>query len=249
MLIASPEAEIELVSRPRFGIASASFPCHDFQRTAGLHGYSFLIGKNECILTKLPTAHAAREIRRAIQILISELQATRSEARDPMWERAKRNDLLHRTVLTASSGVPFRASEHNVERARVLEQAVAAIKERSADALTITDLRHVTGASERTLHYAFVEHYGLPPARFMKACRLNGARRELGRSVSQDAKISNIANRWGFWHLGQFAKDYRRWFGELPSETCRRYQAESRSKGTSMMRKYAISSADRIRTP
>ena len=30
---------------------------------------------------------------------------------------------------------------------------------------------------------------------------------------------ANVAHRWGFWHMGQFARDYRRLFGELPSET------------------------------
>ena len=32
-------------------------------------------------------------------------------------------------------------------------------------------------------------------------------------------KVANVANRWGFWHLGQFAADYREQFGELPSHT------------------------------
>ena len=31
--------------------------------------------------------------------------------------------------------------------------------------------------------------------------------------------IIDAASRWGFWHMGQFAADYRRKFGELPSET------------------------------
>jgi len=35
-------------------------------------------------------------------------------------------------------------------------------------------------------------------------------------------KIADVANKWGFWHLGQFAKDYRSWFGELPSEAYER---------------------------
>ena len=30
---------------------------------------------------------------------------------------------------------------------------------------------------------------------------------------------ADSANNWGFWHMGQFAKDYRRLFGELPSKT------------------------------
>jgi hypothetical protein len=34
--------------------------------------------------------------------------------------------------------------------------------------------------------------------------------------------VSAVANRWGFWHLGQLAADYRNLFDELPSETLAR---------------------------
>ena len=49
--------------------------------------------------------------------------------------------------------------------------------------------------------------------------RLNGVRRELrqGRAAVQD-----VAARWGFWHMGQFSRDYKQQFGELPSVTLRR---------------------------
>ena len=33
------------------------------------------------------------------------------------------------------------------------------------------------------------------------------------------ASVTDIANNWGFWHLGDFARNYRREFDELPSET------------------------------
>jgi AraC family ethanolamine operon transcriptional activator len=34
--------------------------------------------------------------------------------------------------------------------------------------------------------------------------------------------IADIANRWGFWHIGKLAADYRTQFGELPSATRQR---------------------------
>lgn len=33
------------------------------------------------------------------------------------------------------------------------------------------------------------------------------------------ATINEAAQRWGFWHAGEFAADYRLLFGELPSQT------------------------------
>jgi len=67
-----------------------------------------------------------------------------------------------------------------------------------------------------------MERFGLPPAAYMKARRLNGARRDLCGQHEPSIKIADIANKWGFWHLGQFAKDYRQWFWELPSDTYER---------------------------
>jgi AraC family ethanolamine operon transcriptional activator len=227
LLIAGPEIAIELASQPGFGVASASFPEQDFQRAAESQGCGTIIDNTKCILVRFPNAHVAREIRTAIRTLISEVLAHNSDPRGSNWEQAKRDDLLHRIILTASGGVPFAPPTHNAERTQVLEQAVYAIKQRPADVLSVGALCRIVGASERALNYAFLERYGLPPARFMKAYRLNGARRELSQLISQGLKISDVANKWGFWHLGQFAKDYRLWFGELPSETCRRNQSEN----------------------
>ncbi|UCG61547.1 MAG: helix-turn-helix domain-containing protein [Candidatus Zixiibacteriota bacterium] len=39
--------------------------------------------------------------------------------------------------------------------------------------------------------------------------------------------IADVANHWGFWHMGQFSADYRRLFGELPLETLRRGNGRS----------------------
>jgi len=47
-------------------------------------------------------------------------------------------------------------------------------------------------------------------------------RRELRRADSSLASVSDVAERYGFWHLSQFAADYRWLFGELPSETLRK---------------------------
>ena len=48
--------------------------------------------------------------------------------------------------------------------------------------------------------------------------RLNRVRVELMRNQKFN-KISDIANKWGFWHMGQFAHDYHKLFNEKPSQT------------------------------
>jgi AraC family ethanolamine operon transcriptional activator len=38
---------------------------------------------------------------------------------------------------------------------------------------------------------------------------------------ADQTKIADIANHWSFWRMGQFSKDYKCFFGELPSQTIR----------------------------
>jgi len=89
-----------------------------------------------------------------------------------------------------------------------------------AHAPPIRGVCRAAGVSWRTLYYAFRELFGVTPKQYLQATRLNGVRKELCRR-GPDVTITDTANAWGFWHMGQFAADYRRQFGVLPSETLR----------------------------
>ena len=84
--------------------------------------------------------------------------------------------------------------------------------------ITITELCELSFVSRRTLQYSFESILGINPLRFLRLTRLNNVRREL-KKPNQDKPISVIAANWGFWHAGQFAKDYTQLFGENPSQT------------------------------
>jgi AraC family ethanolamine operon transcriptional activator len=94
-----------------------------------------------------------------------------------------------------------------------------ALEVHGANNLTVRQLCRDTDASERTLQYAFKERFEMGPKAFLQAWRLNGVRRDLSGRSRLAETISDIANNHGFWHMGQFAADYRRQFGELPSDT------------------------------
>jgi AraC family ethanolamine operon transcriptional activator len=97
---------------------------------------------------------------------------------------------------------------------------LAYIEDHADDAPTVTDICRASGASYRTLNYAFNQRFGVSPKQYLQAVRLNSVRKDL-RRIGPRGAIIDIANRWGFWHMGQFAADYRRQFGELPSATLR----------------------------
>jgi AraC family ethanolamine operon transcriptional activator len=62
---------------------------------------------------------------------------------------------------------------------------------------------------------------GIGPKRYLLNLRLTQARRQL-KIAPPNAKVADIANDWGFWHMGHFAREYRKMFCELPAESLTR---------------------------
>jgi len=85
----------------------------------------------------------------------------------------------------------------------------------------IAEVCQAVGVSRRTLQYCFQDVLGIGPLDFMLSIRLSRAKRMLRTS----ATVTDAAVHWGFWHFGYFSKHFRAMFGELPSETHKRYHA------------------------
>ena len=101
---------------------------------------------------------------------------------------------------------------------RLAQAARSHIEQAARDCpLSVAELVAVLGVSRRCLQYAFQDALGVNPVAYLRAERLNRVRRALGEADS----VTEAATRFGFWHFGHFANDYRALFGELPSETFR----------------------------
>ena len=84
--------------------------------------------------------------------------------------------------------------------------------------ISVSDLCQIANISERTLQYRFLDRFGMTPNQYVKNYRLRQVYMNLKRNLTQQP-IFKVAADHGFWHMGQFAADYRRFIGELPSET------------------------------
>ena len=84
------------------------------------------------------------------------------------------------------------------------------------------DLSNATGVTTRALQILFKKEFGMTPKQYMLRKRLLEVRRQLLNRRSPALLITDVANAAGFWHMGQFAADYRKMFGELPTETLNR---------------------------
>jgi transcriptional regulator GlxA family with amidase domain len=89
------------------------------------------------------------------------------------------------------------------------------------DTMTIGDVAAAAGVAHRTLYKHFHDERGISPMRYARDCRFAQVREALLRAGPQDC-VTTIAVQWGFCHLGRFSVEYRKRYGESPSETLRR---------------------------
>lgn len=77
------------------------------------------------------------------------------------------------------------------------------------------------GLSPRRLQALFQDECGQSPLQWLRMQRLQAVHRALSQGGNAD-KVSEIAERFGFTHLGDFSRAYRQAFGETPLQTRRR---------------------------
>ena len=124
---------------------------------------------------------------------------------------------------------PHQASRHGRGRA-LARRAEAWLRQSLADPPSIAVLCDALHASPRTLHEAFREHIGTTPKAYVKVLRLNAARHDL-LCGGPRKRVTDVALDWGFVHFGWFSQDYRRLFGETPSQTLHRGRAKDAPDG------------------
>ncbi|WP_245495148.1 AraC family transcriptional regulator [Agrobacterium cavarae] len=115
---------------------------------------------------------------------------------------------LDNPVNTLAPGVVRRAEEFMAEHAR-------------GDLPAMPEVARAAGVSLRGLTDAFQRFRGYTPSQFLREQRLQGVRQAL-LQCGTGLNVSSIAADYGYIHMGEFAKAYRKRFGELPSETLKR---------------------------
>ncbi|MEX3773001.1 helix-turn-helix domain-containing protein [Pseudomonas sp. MYb118] len=125
--------------------------------------------------------------------------------------------------MTADLPVSKRSHAEQFIHRHVVDSARDYILSRKSEALTVTDLCEGLRTSHRSLHYAFNKVLGISPVTYLRYIRLNGVRAELVSSA-RPIRVSEVAAKWGFWHMGMFSVYYKHLFGERPSDTLRNHR-------------------------
>ncbi|UEM07434.1 helix-turn-helix domain-containing protein (plasmid) [Skermanella rosea] len=113
-------------------------------------------------------------------------------------------------------------------RHHLARDAAAYLRAVTDQPVSIRQLCELLDVNWRTLDQGFLELYGVTPKAYMRVARLHHVRRALSAADPADRTVTDIAVSWGFFQLGRFAVEYRRLFGEKPSDTLWKRQTGSR---------------------
>lgn len=211
------EFDIQL---PPGSIVIVSLDCREFMAAAALAGH-WIEGRERLPFTcETP---GLRPLTSLVEILMAHDPASPRGGETP--DAGYLNATLFECLLDALEDPARKEADTTIRRAnawRIVRAAREFIDSVPNDPLTALDLCRALGVSRRTLQRAFAEIHGIAPLAYLRYVRLNRARRDLLQAGAGRASVSGVATHWGFWHLGRFALDYRRLFGELPSDTLRR---------------------------
>lgn len=165
----------------------------------------------------LPARPAAAEALRSLhQAAMATATGDGAPLRDELALRQLRDEVLIEWIEVLPPQVDTSELSRLAARKRLVDKACELMLSHTDEPLSMLEVCQRVGASRRKLNYCFQDVLGTNPVKYLRAVRLNGARRDLRGG---DQAVQDVAAHWGFWHLGQFSRDYKAQFGELPSTT------------------------------
>ena len=89
------------------------------------------------------------------------------------------------------------------------------------DDIQMVDLCREAHMSERTLQRVCQKIFNKTPRELIKVHRLNAIKKILESTVDESINLLHLSMDFGFMHQGRFAGEYKKLFGESPSQTLR----------------------------
>ena len=219
MPLIDPGAGVNAVNQPGFSLYTLSV------KTARIEEVMASIGAELGSADAGPTGsqrrlppRVAASLRRSAAAVLTRAADSTSIADGALIESLE-TDLVLAFASSFSGGkaLPY-VSRSN--RSRALKRALAYIHAHSSEFDSVETLCLESATSLSTLQRVFREHFGLSPKQYLNVIRLSAVRRALLRP-GENRTISELASQWGFWHMSRFTVDYKRQFGECPSDTRR----------------------------
>ncbi len=169
-----------------------------------------------------PTSQASSRLLREMTMFLAN-QLNTAAAQLPAAVLTELEQTLIVAFLSAHRHNFSELLEGNAKEAapRVVRAAEEYIEASWDRAITIEELAAQTNTSIRSLYAAFKKARGYSPMAFAKTVRMRRAHQML-LEAGPRTSVATVAYKCGFGNLGHFAGDYRKLYGELPSEVLAR---------------------------
>ncbi|MGY4494941.1 AraC-like ligand-binding domain-containing protein [Pseudomonas sp. TE3610] len=159
---------------------------------------------------------------RMVRYLVDEMDGGAEYFGHQPMTRDLERSLIKGLILSQPNNYSSALSDQAQRRCPVfVTRARQFIEDNCGEDIRLADIERAAGIGAQKLHDAFKVYVGVSPVAYLKRFRLQSARRSLLQEHG-GYNIAGIASQWGFNHLGRFAQDYNRLFGELPSQTLER---------------------------
>ena len=218
--IYKPTTELEMVTHPFFEAIDVSMPEETFNTLSHHWGYpelDKLTGTREMVVCH---PDIMKHLRDTLQTICTTVDNNPDSVKhDIGLQDSIKVDVPHllaQALMTAGTKIVKTVRE---KRSQILKLAIDYVKETPNDKVSLSQFCSDNDIHIRSLQRAFIDQYGMSPKSYAKAYHLNSVYKKLLQSNTKTDRIADIASNHGFWHMSQFATDYRRHFGELPSET------------------------------
>jgi AraC family ethanolamine operon transcriptional activator len=129
--------------------------------------------------------------------------------------------LLREILLIIRDSEERRPLPMQLKKHKILKKATDWMRERTIQPAPLSQLYQELSVSERAAQIAFKDQFGVSMKTYYKNYRLLRIHEGLKKS-DPTTTVGDVAASFGYWHLGQFSKDYKNVIGELPSTTLNR---------------------------
>ena len=222
LMVLSSQDEYEVVSAGELDLIGLSVHRDVLEATLAPAKVDWLKrAERERNLELLPDVASA--IRQMLLAVCADAERQIDALGETVDEAALLSATLTQAVVLAMAGdggehtasIPRRAET----RLRVVKRAVDFMRANLHNDIGIPEICAAAFSSRRSLQYCFEEFMHTTPQAYLRALRLNEARRQLKHRVDQP--ITALATAMGFSSASHFTRHYKLMFDELPSQTLR----------------------------
>jgi len=156
-----------------------------------------------------------------VEGLSHQLDSPEALALHPIVSTPMAECLMSGLLVAAEHDYRARLYEPKPSLPGIVRLAVDYLEAHAQQPLTVAQVAKNVGVSVRSLQVGFQNSLGTTPMRQLKIIRMQKARKDLLKADPANEGVTEIAQRWGFLHVGRFAGEYKETFGVSPSEDLR----------------------------